>query len=158
MIKKTLYNNVIPETGEPAYSERPCSELDSSKPVKEMPKISIDTEKNVVHKADDWVSGKKEYDIKEVYIGETEEIPKYISAHMNEPLKGKKYIRLSNRNFVSVDEMMSVKEEVIEKNKRIEKLLKECQILLFNNGFLFNKPDRQKAINLICKITNELGE
>ena len=80
MIKKTLHNNVIPETGEPAYSERPYPEWDSSKP---------DTE-NVAHKADDWVSGKKEYDIGEVCFGETEEIPKYISTHMNESIKGKK--------------------------------------------------------------------
>lgn len=43
-----------------------------------------------------------------------------------------------------------------EKNAELKDLLKKCQTLLYDNGFLFNPEDREKAKDLIADICEVL--
>ena len=59
----------------------------------------------------------------------------------------------------SYDDFLDMKENIAYMNKRMnifKKLLKDCQVLLFHNGFLFDKEPRNQAFNLINKIDSVL--
>lgn len=91
-------------------------------------------------------------------------------GHTSKNFAGKKKLRLydllkeykdHHRRVPTYDEYMDMKENVNYMDAElgtVRKLLKECQVLLFNNCFTFDKDLKDKSIKLINKISGVLGD
>ena len=65
---------------------------------------------------------------------------------------------MTNKELISIAnmELRDQLEAERVKVKKYKKLLKECQLLLFDNGFTFDKEDRKKCVDLLARLSEVL--